>query len=134
MKHTKGIANGGLHTSTLASVLPQRRREGGVCLFQADLSWARDTAPARLSGPSLPRWFTRIDFARIALFALLALAVVGVVVMNGPADAGPNRSASKPLPDPVSEAEVESVIVVDAQHAGQPVARAQTRTERTAAR
>lgn len=130
MKYTKGTASGTLYTSTLASALPMRRREGGVCLFPADLSWAREAAPARSRG-----LFARIDFIRIALFALLALAVVGVVMMNGPADAGPNRLASKALPDPVSEAEVESVVAADTQqHTGHPVARLKARTERTAAR
>lgn len=125
MKHTTGTANGTLHTATLASALPMRGREGGVCLFSADLSWAREQAPA--TSRSL---FARIQFTRIALFALLALAVVGVVMMNGPADAGPNRSLSKALPDPVSEAEVESVVA----NTGHPAARLQATAERTAAR
>lgn len=124
MKHTTGTANGTLHTATLASALPLRGREGGVCLFSADLSWAREQAPASRN------LFPRIQFTRIALFALLALAVVGVVMMNGPADAGPNRSLSKALPDPVSEAEVESVVA----NTGHPAARLKAPTERTAAR
>jgi hypothetical protein len=125
MKHTTGTANGTLHTATLASALPLRGREGGVCLFSADLSWAREQAPA-----SSRTLLARTQFTRIALFALLALAVVGVVVMNGPADAGPNRSLSKALPDPVSEAEVEAVVV----DTGHPVARLKAPAERTAAR
>lgn len=129
MKHTTGTANGTLHTATLASALPLRGREGGVCLFSADLSWARDQAPAS-SRDLLSRMQSRIQFTRIALFALLALAVVGVVMMNGPADAGPNRSLSRALPDPVSEAEVESVVA----NTGHPAARLKAPAERTAAR
>lgn len=125
MKHTTGTANGTLRTATLASALPMRGREGGVCLFSADLSWAREQAPATSRG-----LFARIQYTRIALFALLALAVVGVVMMNGPADAGPNRSLSKALPDPVSEAEVESVVA----NTGHPAARLKAPAERTAAR
>lgn len=129
MKHTTGSANGTLHTATLASALPMRGREGGVCLFSADLSWAREQAPAT-SRSLLARARFAAQFTRIAMAALLALAAVGVVMMNGPADAGPNRSLSKALPDPVSEAEVESVVA----NTGHPVARLKAPAERTAAR
>ncbi|MEH6420260.1 hypothetical protein [Pseudomonas sp. CGJS7] len=71
-------------------------------MFTADLSWAREREPA----PAQRR--LRADhLIRVALFALLAMAAVGVVLINGPADAGPNRSGASALPDPISEAEVE---------------------------
>ncbi|MGO1068515.1 hypothetical protein [Lysobacter sp. CA199] len=101
MKSTMRTAGGKLHTATMAG-LPLRGREGGACLFTADLSWARERAPARVQ-----RRLRGAHLARVALFALLAMAVVGVVIINGPADAGPNRTAASALPDPISEAEVE---------------------------
>lgn len=111
MKQTSGSAHSKLHTATLAA-LPLRGRDGGARLFSADLSWAQASdAPAPSRRP-LGR-----SAVRLALFALLALAAVGVVVINGPADAGPNRSAARALPDPVNEAEVEvdrAVVVPDA--------------------
>ncbi|MFK3649887.1 hypothetical protein ACI2IY_15850 [Lysobacter enzymogenes] len=101
MKQTLGSANGKLHTATLTA-LPLRSRDGSARSFSADLSWTESPeAPVR-SRPAFAR-----RAVRIALFALLAMAAVGVVVINGPADAGPNRSAARALPDPVSEAEVE---------------------------
>lgn len=101
MKQTLGSANGKLHTARLAT-LPLRDRDGGARLFSADLSWAQAAdAPVR------SRRARARGAIRILLFALLALAAVGVVVINGPADAGPNRSAARALPDPVAEAEVE---------------------------
>ena len=101
MKQTLGSANSKLHTATLTA-LPPRGREGGARLFSADLSWTQEPeAPVRSRRPFARR------AVRIALFALLTMAAVGVVVINGPADAGPNRSAARALPDPVSEAEVE---------------------------
>lgn len=98
MKPTTRTAGGTLHTATLTT-LPLRGRDGGACLFTADLSWARDRphSPAPRTAP----------LARIVLFALLAMAAVGVVVINGPADAGPNLNAARALPDPVNEAEIE---------------------------
>ncbi|MGH8083113.1 MAG: hypothetical protein ACREP7_21220 [Lysobacter sp.] len=101
MKSTTRTAGGKLHTATMAK-LPLRGRDGGAYLFTADLSWARDPAPMRSN-----HRFSRMHLARIVMFALLAMAAVGVVMMNGPADAGPNRSAKHALPDPINEAEVE---------------------------
>ncbi|QWP76200.1 hypothetical protein J5226_21840 [Lysobacter sp. K5869] len=101
MKQSLGSANGKLHTATLTA-LPLSGRDGGARLFSADLSWAQaPDAPVRSR-----RSFAR-RAVRIVLFALLAMAAVGVVMINGPADAGPNRSAARALPDPVAEAEVE---------------------------
>lgn len=101
MKSTTRTASGKLHTATLTP-LPLRGRDGGAYLFTADLSWAREHAPARSHGR-----LSGIHLARIVMFALLALAAVGVVMMNGPADAGPNLTGGRALPDPVNEAEVE---------------------------
>ena len=51
------------------------------------------------------------DLGRVLFTALLALAVVGIVMMNGPADAGPVRRTSSALPAPVLDAEPATVKV-----------------------
>ncbi|ROU05310.1 hypothetical protein [Lysobacter enzymogenes] len=126
MKQTLGSsAHSKLHTATLTA-LPLRGADGGARLFSADLSWAQaPQAPVRSRRLYVHRAI------RIVLFALLALAAVGVVVINGPADAGPNRSAARALPDPVSEAEVEVDRAVALPAA--PAAASRDRHERLAA-
>lgn len=127
MKQTLGSANGKLHTATLAA-LPLRGRDGGARLFSADLSWAQEPdAPVRSRRPFARRAI------RIVLFALLAMAAVGVVMINGPADAGPNRSAARALPDPVSEAEVEVDRAVALPQMAAPAPRAREEHDRLAA-
>lgn len=128
MKQTLSSANGKLHTATLAA-LPLRGRDGGARLFSADLSWAQEEAdaPVRSRRPLARRAI------RIVLFALLAMAAVGVVMINGPADAGPNRSAARALPDPVSEAEVEVDRAVALPEMAAPVSAARDKHDRLAA-
>lgn len=111
MKQTKRSASGKLHTATLAT-LPLRGRDGGAYLFSSDMSWTRERAPAHAR-----TGLRRTHLVRVAMFALLAMAAVGVVAINGPADAGPNTSAARALPDPINEAEIEvdGAVVVPTQ-------------------
>jgi len=75
-----------------------RGRDGGESLFSQDLEWQRDEPVAVSSRRGA-------DLARVLFTGLLALAVVGIVMMNGPADAGPVRRTSSALPAPVLDAE-----------------------------
>lgn len=113
MKHTMSSSDDRRYRPATTSS-QRSRREGGECLFTADLSWAREEAPIEPPHGSL-------NLRRVAMAALLALAVVGIVMMNGPADAGPVWRAESALPAPVSEVEP---IAVDAARTAQisPVA------------
>jgi len=102
MKHTMGSSDDRRYRPLTTTSSQRNRREGGECLFTADLSWAREEAPIEPPHGSL-------NLRRVAMAALLALAVVGIVMMNGPADAGPVRRAESALPAPVSEAEPAAV-------------------------
>lgn len=102
MKHRTASASGKLHTATLAPLPPSKR--GGERLFAADMSWATDQAPSRREG-RLQRFLRGMSLGRAVLLGLLALAVVGIVMMNGPADAVPSQAPRvQPLPRPVGEA------------------------------
>lgn len=81
-----------------------RDRDGGESLFRQDLQWHGDEPVAVSSRRTA-------DLGRVLFTALLALAVVGIVMMNGPADAGPVRRSSSALPAPVVDAEPAAAAV-----------------------